>query len=74
MKFSLYKQYLLNRGMECHQTCMDISLGQAQELIKFGELDLNLKATRGLEYVKFSLHPQYLVNKRMKFRQTCIKI
>ena len=25
----LYPQYLFNQWMECHQTCMDISLGQA---------------------------------------------
>ena len=31
----LYPRYLLNRLMEFHQICLDILLGQAQELIRF---------------------------------------
>ena len=32
---SLYPPYFLNQWMEFYQTCMDTSLGQAKELIKF---------------------------------------
>ena len=32
---SLVSPYLLNQWVEFYQTCMDISLGQAKELIKF---------------------------------------
>ena len=31
----LYPRYLLNQLMEFHETCMDISLGQALELTRF---------------------------------------
>ena len=31
----LHAQYLLNQWMELHQTCMDTSLGQVLELIRF---------------------------------------
>ena len=31
----LHARYLLNQLMECHQTCMELSLGQALELIRF---------------------------------------
>ena len=32
---SLYPPYFLNQWVEFYQTCMDTSLGQANELIKF---------------------------------------
>ena len=31
----LYARYVLNQWMECHQTCMDLSLGQTYRLIRF---------------------------------------
>ena len=31
----LYPPYFLNQLMELHQICLDISLGQAKELIRF---------------------------------------
>ena len=35
VKFSLSSRFLLNQLAEFHQTCMNLSLGQAKELIKF---------------------------------------
>ena len=68
----LYPRYLLTQPMEFHQICLNISLGQALELIRFGDFDLIFKVTGGFRYtcMKFSLKMRYLMSHCLVCHQT----
>ena len=40
--------YLLNQLIDFDQTCIDTLLGEGEELIDFGDLDLIFKVTQAL--------------------------
>ena len=54
---SLYPPHFMNQWGKFYQTCMDTSMGQAKELIKFGDFDLIFKVTEGLSVCTISLEP-----------------
>ena len=75
LKNALSALYLLKRQMNCNQTCTDIYLGDAKELVLILLTLIPIfKVTRGQRILKNDFSALYLMKRLIDFNQTCTDI